>query len=120
MNLSNHLSFSRSAERSLSIPKNAQEFKDKIVPESLMKPCVVRCKVSYLTNSSFMELKAIFICFKFEDPNVLVKHQQVQQSKSIHELSKIRNLNEFPLPINIKLPDLPIPSAKKMFKYKPR
>jgi hypothetical protein len=51
-----------------------------------------------------------------EDPEVLLRHQQVQQSKSIHELSKIRNLNEFPLPLNLKLPDLPLPSAKKMLK----
>jgi len=54
--------------------------------------------------------------FKVEDPDVLMRRQQVQQSKSIHELSKIRNLNEFPLPINIKLPDLPLPSAKKFLK----
>lgn len=41
--------FSLKVERSLSIPKNTQEFKEivlnKIVPESLVKPCVVRCKV---------------------------------------------------------------------------
>lgn len=36
---------------------------------------------------------------------------------SIHELSKIRNLNEFPLPIKgVKLPDIPLPSAKSIFK----
>ena len=51
-----------------------------------------------------------------EDPETLLRRQQVQQSKSIHELSKIRNLIEFPLPMNLKLPDLPLPSAKKMLK----
>ena len=34
------------------------------------------------------------------------------QRKSIHELSKIRNLNEFPLPFKVPLPDVPLPSAK--------
>ncbi len=46
--------FSLKVERSLSIPKNTQEFKEivlnKIVPESLVKPCVVRCKVNQLLN----------------------------------------------------------------------
>ena len=36
-------------ERSMSIPKSGQEFKEivynKMMPESLTKPCVVRCKV---------------------------------------------------------------------------
>ena len=49
---------------------------------------------------------------QIEDPEVLLKRQELQQNKSIHELSKIRNLNEFPLPLNIKLPDIPIPSLK--------
>ena len=33
-----------------------------------------------------------FFYFQIEDPEILLRHQQVQQSKSIHELSKIRNL----------------------------
>merc|ERR1711953_1158439 len=49
---------------------------------------------------------------RIEDPDVLLERQELQQQKSIHELSKIRNLNEFPLPINIKLPDIPLPSFK--------
>ena len=42
------------------------------------------------------------------------KHQEVQQSKSVHELSKIRNLNEFPLPVNIRLPDVPLPKVSSI------
>ena len=39
----------------------------------------------------------------------------MQQSKSIHELSKIRNLNEFPLPVKfVKLPDVPLPKVKSI------
>jgi len=34
--------------------------------------------------------------------------------KSVHELSKIRNLNEFPLPLNLRLPDVPIPKASSI------
>ena len=45
-----------------------------------------------------------------------MKRQELQQNKSIHELSKIRNLNEFPLPIKIKLPDIPLPTAKNILK----
>merc|ERR1711874_690052 len=65
---------------------------NKMLPESLKRPVVVRCCT--------------------EDPEVLRAHQDIQQSKSVHELSKIRNLNEFPLPINVKLPDIPLPSFK--------
>lgn len=65
---------------------------NKFLPESLTRPVVVRCKT--------------------EDPNLLKERQNVQQSKSIHELSKIRNLNEFPLPGRVKLPDVPLPSMK--------
>ena len=42
----------------------------------------------------------------------LRERQDLQQRKSIHELSKIRNLNEFPLPFKVPLPDVPLPSAK--------
>ena len=46
---------SRKGERSLSIPKSTQEFKEivynKMMPESLTKPCVVRCKVIRRDNS---------------------------------------------------------------------
>jgi len=78
------------------LPRSKQEIKDlvykNILPESLTKPCVVRSRI--------------------EDPDVLLERQELQQQKSIHELSKIRNLNEFPLPINVKLPDIPLPSFK--------
>ena len=82
--------------RSSSIPKNKQELKDivynRILPESLTKPCVVRVKT--------------------ESPIKLKERQNIQQSKSIHELSKIRNLNELPLPVKIKLPDVPLPKVR--------
>merc|ERR1712241_281389 len=53
-----------------------------------------------------------------EDPTVLLERQQLQQSKSIHELSKIRNLNEMPIPGNVfKLPDVPLPKAKTILNY---
>jgi len=84
--------------RSSSIPRNKQELKDmmynKMLPDSLKRPVVVRC-----VN---------------EDPDTLKKHQEVQQSKSVHELSKIRNLNEFPLPVNIRLPDVPLPKVSSI------
>ena len=39
------------------------------------------------------------------------------QESSPHELSKIRNVNEFPLPVKrLQLPDIPLPSAKYLFK----
>merc|ERR1712173_399022 len=82
------------------LPRNKQEIKDivykSILPESMTKPCVVRSRI--------------------EDPHVLLKRQELQQNKSIHELSKIRNLNEFPLPLKIKLPDIPLPKAKDLLK----
>ena len=59
-----------------------------------------------------------FVIMQIEDPDVLLERQELQQQKSIHELSKIRNLNEFPLPITsvmgrqVKLPDIPLPSFK--------
>jgi len=141
--------FRTKGERSLSIPKSGQEFKEivynKMMPESLTKPCVVRCKVIWarfknLIHSMwyvlFKLIASTVLCIftayvkwwlmkrliltlnlvQVEDPEILLRHQQVQQSKSIHELSKIRNLNEFPLPLNLRLPDLPLPSAKKMLK----
>jgi hypothetical protein len=80
--------------------RNRQEMKEliykTILPESITKPCVVRSRI--------------------EDPEVLVQRQELQQNKSIHELSKIRNLNEFPLPLKFKLPDVPLPSAKDILK----
>ena len=67
--------------RSSSIPKNKQELKDivynKILPESLIRPVMVRSKR--------------------ENPDTLQYRQSVQQTKSIHELSKIRNLKDFPM-----------------------
>jgi len=83
-------------EQQSSLPRNTQEIKDMVIktilPESMSKPCVVRSRI--------------------EDPDVLIVRQEIQQQKSIHELSKIRNLNEFPLPMNVKLPDIPLPSFK--------
>ena len=67
---------------------------NKMLPDSLKKPLIVRSCT--------------------EDPHVLRKHQEIQQSKSVHELSKIRNLNELPLPINIRLPDVPLPNVKTL------
>ena len=55
------------------------------LPSTLTRPCVVRSKV--------------------EDPEVLRRRQEMQQSKSIHELSKISNVNEIPLPFKLPLPD---------------
>ena len=63
---------------------------------TLNRHCVVRCKV--------------------EDPEVLRKHQELQQSKSIHELSKIGNINEIPLPFNLPLPDIPLPNPANLLK----
>ena len=84
--------------RSSSIPKNKKELKEivynKVLPESLKRPVVVRCKT--------------------EDPALLRQRQSLQQSKSIHELSKIRNLNEFPLPVNVRLPDVPLPKVRDL------
>ena len=84
--------------RSSSIPRNKKELKEivynKCLPESLKRPVVVRCKT--------------------EDPALLRKRQNLQQSKSIHELSKIRNLNEFPLPVNVRLPDVPLPKVRDL------
>ena len=62
---------------------------NKLLPDSLKRPVVVR------------------VCS--EDPQTLRRNQEIQQSKSVHELSKIRNLNELPLPINVRLPDVPLP-----------
>jgi hypothetical protein len=65
------------------------------LPASLSQPCVVRSKV--------------------EDPDLLLERQQLQQTKSIHELSKIRNLNEIPVPGDfVRLPDYPLPKLKNI------
>merc|ERR1711974_204730 len=65
----------------LAMPRNTKELGEALyrgLPSSLTAPVVVRSKV--------------------EDPTVLIERQQLQQTKSIHELSKIRNLNELPIP----------------------
>merc|ERR1712242_240944 len=68
----------------MTLPRNKKELHEAVyrtLPTSLVQPCVVRSKV--------------------EDPSTLLERQQLQQTKSIHELSKIRNLNEMPVPGNI-------------------
>jgi len=85
----------------MTLPRNKKELTEAVyrtLPTSLVQPCVVRSKV--------------------EDPTVLLERQQLQQTKSIHELSKIRNLNEMPIPGNVfKLPDVPLPKAKSILNY---
>merc|ERR1711936_1527433 len=85
----------------MTLPRNKKELTEAVyrtLPTSLVQPCVVRSKV--------------------EDPTVLLERQQLQQTKSIHELSKIRNLNEMPIPGNVfKLPDVPLPKAKTILNY---
>lgn len=51
-----------------------------------------------------------------EDPDVLRQRQQVQQTKTVHELAKIGNVNEFPLPFKVPLPDIPLPKIGGLFK----
>lgn len=51
-----------------------------------------------------------------EDPEVLRQRQQLQQSKSVHELSKIGNLNQIPLPFKLPLPDIPLPKPTKLLR----
>merc|ERR1711963_357910 len=85
----------------MTLPGNKKELHEAVyrtLPTSLVQPCVVRSKV--------------------EDPSVLLERQQLQQTKSIHELSKIRNLNEMPVPGNfIKLPDVALPKVKNLLNY---
>merc|ERR1719394_1296619 len=85
----------------MTLPRNKKELHEAVyrtLPTSLVQPCVVRSKV--------------------EDPSVLLERQQLQQTKSIHELSKIRNLNEMPVPGNfIKLPDVALPKVKSLLNY---
>merc|ERR1711990_583481 len=82
----------------LAMPRNTKELGEALyrgLPSSLIAPVVVRSKV--------------------EDPTVLIERQQLQQTKSIHELSKIRNLNELPIPGNvIRMPDVPLPKMKSI------
>merc|ERR1719433_969446 len=82
----------------MTLPRNKKELTEAVyrtLPTSLVQPCVVRSKV--------------------EDPTVLLERQQLQQTKSIHELSKIRNLNEMPIPGNLfTLPDVPLPKMKDL------
>eukprot|EP00092_Neocalanus_flemingeri_P008461 GFUD01009118.1.p1 GENE.GFUD01009118.1~~GFUD01009118.1.p1 ORF type:complete len:1981 (+),score=531.91 GFUD01009118.1:270-6212(+) len=88
-------------ESPMTLPRSKKEFQEamyKTLPTSLTQPCIVRSKV--------------------EDPNILIERQQLQQTKSIHELSKIRNLNELPIPGNlIKLPDVTLPKVKNILNY---
>merc|ERR1719208_559861 len=88
-------------ESPMTLPRNKKELHEamyRTLPTSLVQPCVVRSKV--------------------EDPSVLLERQQLQQTKSIHELSKIRNLNEMPVPGNfIKLPDVALPKVKNLLNY---
>merc|ERR1712227_47551 len=85
----------------MTLPRNKKELHEAVyrtLPTSLVQPCVVRSKV--------------------EDPNILLERQQLQQTKSIHELSKIRNLNEMPVPGNIfQLPNVPLPKVKNLLNY---
>jgi len=85
----------------MTMPRTKKELQEAVyrtLPQSLTQPCIVRSKV--------------------EDPNVLLERQQLQQTKSIHELSKIRNLNEVPIPGNvIKLPDVELPKMKNILNY---
>jgi len=85
----------------MTLPRNKKELHEAVyrtLPTSLVQPCVVRSKV--------------------EDPSTLLERQQLQQTKSIHELSKIRNLNEMPVPGNIfTLPDVPLPKVKNILNY---
>ena len=68
-----------------------------VLPDALTKTCLVRCKT--------------------EEPSVLQERQQTIVNKNPHELSKIRNINELPMPIKrLQLPDIPLPSAKYMFR----
>merc|ERR1712198_511401 len=82
----------------LAMPRNTKELGEALyrgLPSSLTAPVVVRSKV--------------------EDPTVLIERQQLQQTKSIHELSKIRNLNEIPITGNvIRMPDVPLPKMKSI------
>merc|ERR1711970_613106 len=88
-------------ESPMTLPRTKKEFQEamyRTLPQSLTQPCVVRSKV--------------------EDPNILIERQQLQQTKSIHELSKIRNLNEVPIPGNlVTLPDVPLPKIKNILNY---
>jgi len=82
----------------LTLPRSAKEVQEAVyarLPVSLTQPVRVRSKI--------------------EDPDVLRERHGLQQSKTIHELSKIRNLNEFPVPGNIiTLPDVPLPKFKNL------
>merc|ERR1712033_66130 len=88
-------------ESPMTLPRTKKELTDAVyrtLPPSLTQPCIVRSKV--------------------EDPNILLERQQLQQTKSIHELSKIRNLNEMPIPGNlVTLPDVPLPKVKNLLNY---
>ena len=103
----------------MTLPRNKKELTEAVyrtLPPSLVQPCVVRSKVglpSVCPGAWLYQSPS-----QVEDPTVLLERQQLQQSKSIHELSKIRNLNEMPIPGNVfKLPDVPLPKAKTILNY---
>ena len=94
------------------MPRNTKELGEALyrgLPSSLTAPVVVRSKVLTCKNLLMSSLTQV------EDPTVLIERQQLQQTKSIHELSKIRNLNELPIPGNvIRMPDVPLPKMKSI------
>ncbi len=72
-----------------------------VIPDSLNKQCVVRTRR--------------------EDPATLQSRQHLISTCTPHELSKIRNLSDMPLPVKgWQLPDIPMPTAKYMFKHRKR
>merc|ERR1719383_626573 len=104
------------------VPDIVQRFYHKSMDRLHNRPSEVGEDESIVSGQSMPSLKLpamltqpCIVTTKVEDPQVLLERQQIQQQKSIHELSKIRNLNEFPVPGNlITLPDVPIPKMKDM------
>merc|ERR1719383_842451 len=104
------------------VPDIVQRFYHKSMDRLHNRPSEVGDDGSIVSGQSMPSLKLpamltqpCIVTTKVEDPQVLLERQQIQQQKSIHELSKIRNLNEFPVPGNlITLPDVPIPKMKDM------
>lgn len=87
------------------------------MPEALTKQCLVRSRVSF--NLLKWLLITPFSSFQKEDQATQIARQQMILNNSPHELSKIRNLREMPFPVKRlqhKLPDIPLPSAKYMFR----
>ena len=79
----------------LAFPKSKKELSEAFYRKfpSLDQPCRVRSKVR-VSSYNFEIIKPRTVNAQVEDPDVLIKRQQLSQSQSIHELSKIRNLNE--------------------------